>query len=256
MLIQYLFYEQDVEGVISICFDCLLGKEFIICFKYFIGVDGGNLLVVEQVGLLFEGKMGVGGLMNILFWVDFFKYVVYCLFVFYWVMQLGVDVGGIGMGLVCMVCLWNEWLIVWGYDINQFVLEVDEVMVIDVVCQLVGDFEFEIELIFVNIWIVNNMYVMYMQKDWVFIMGDVVYCYLLLNGFGFNIFIQDSFNFVWKLVVVLKGQVSEVLFDSYSVEWVLVVKQIVIWVNQLIGEFGLIFEVFGMGEGVDLEVMQ
>lgn len=84
-------------------------------------------------------------------------------------------------------------------------------------------------------------------------MGDVVYCYLLFNGLGFNIFIQDLFNFVWKLVVVLKGEVGECLLESYNIECVLVVKQIVICVNQLIVEFGLIFEVLGMIGGMDVE---
>ena len=37
----------------------------------------------------------------------------------YWVIQPGSNVGGIGAGLVRMVRPWNEWLIVWGYDIND-----------------------------------------------------------------------------------------------------------------------------------------
>ena len=41
-------------------------------------------------------------------------------------MQPGADIGGIGMGLVRMVRPWNEWLIVWGYDINEPPPEVDE----------------------------------------------------------------------------------------------------------------------------------
>lgn len=130
---EYLSYVQDVEGVMIICLDCLFGKEFIICLKYLVGVDGGNFFVVLNEGFEILGVMGVGGLMNILFKVDFSKYVVYCLLVFYWVMQSGVDVGGIGMGFVWMVWFWNEWLIVWGYDINELVFEVDEKMVIDVV---------------------------------------------------------------------------------------------------------------------------
>ena len=40
----------------------------------------------------------------------------------------GADVGGIGMGLVRMVRPWNEWLIVWGYDINEPPPEVDDEM--------------------------------------------------------------------------------------------------------------------------------
>ena len=74
---------------------------------------------LSMLGLPFDGKMGVGGSMNILFRADLSKYVAHRPSVLYWVMQPGADVGGIGMGLVRMVRPWNEWLIVWGYDINQ-----------------------------------------------------------------------------------------------------------------------------------------
>ena len=77
-------------------------------------------------GLPFEGKMGVGGSMNILFKADLSKYVAHRPIVLYWVLQPGANVGGIGMGLVRMVRPWNEWLIVWGYDINEAAPEVDD----------------------------------------------------------------------------------------------------------------------------------
>ncbi|WP_422019462.1 FAD-dependent oxidoreductase [Roseibium sp.] len=256
MSTQYLSHEQDADGVTSTCLDRLSGKEFKIRSKYLVGADGGNSLVAEQAGLPFEGKMGVGGSMNILFRADLSKYVAHRPSVLYWVMQPGADVGGIGMGLVRMVRPWNEWLIVWGYDINQPAPEVDEAMATDVARQLVGDPELEIELISANTWTVNNMYATHMQKDRVFIMGDAAHRHPPSNGLGSNTSIQDSFNLAWKLAAVLKGQAGEALLDSYSVERAPVAKQIVTRANQSIGEFGPIFEALGMGEGVDPEVMQ
>ena len=176
--------------------------------------------------------------------------------VLYWVMQPGADVGGIGMGLVRMVRPWNEWLIVWGYDINQPAPEVDEAMATDVARQLVGDPDLTIELISANTWTVNNMYATHMQKDRVFIMGDAAHRHPPSNGLGSNTSIQDSFNLAWKLAAVLKGQAGEALLDSYSVERAPVARQIVTRANQSIAEFGPIFEALGMGEGVDPEVMQ
>ena len=73
----------------------------------------------QDIGLPMEGKMGVAGSMNIVFEADLSQYVAHRPSVLYWVMQPGADVGGIGMGLVRMVRPWNEWLIVWGYDINE-----------------------------------------------------------------------------------------------------------------------------------------
>ena len=147
---------QDAEGVTTTCRDRLTGKDVTIRSKYLVGADGGNSLVAEHAGLPFEGKMGVGGSMNILFRADLSRYVAHRPSVLYWVMQPGADVGGIGMGLVRMVRPWNEWLIVWGYDINQPAPVVDAAMATQVARQLVGDPDLEIELISANTWTVNN----------------------------------------------------------------------------------------------------
>jgi 2,4-dichlorophenol 6-monooxygenase len=256
MSTEYLRHEQDADGVTTTCLDRLSGEEITIRSKYLVGADGGNSLVAEHAGLPFEGQMGVGGSMNILFRADLSKYVAHRPSVLYWVMQPGANVGGIGMGLVRMVRPWNEWLIVWGYDINQPAPEVDEAMATQVARQLVGDPELEIELISANTWTVNNMYATHMQKDRVFIMGDAAHRHPPSNGLGSNTSIQDSFNLAWKLAAVLKGHARENLLDSYSEERAPVAKQIVTRANQSIGEFGPIFESLGMAEGVDPEVMQ
>ena len=63
--------------------------------------------------------MDWAGSMNIVFHADLTQLVEHRPSVLYWVLQPGSDIGGIGMGLVRMVRPWNEWLIVWGYDINE-----------------------------------------------------------------------------------------------------------------------------------------
>jgi 2,4-dichlorophenol 6-monooxygenase len=256
MSTEYLSHVQDAEGVTTTCRDRLSGREFEIRSKYLIGADGGNSLVAEHAGLPFEGEMGVGGSMNIVFRADLSKYVAHRPSVLYWVMQPGSDVGGIGMGLVRMVRPWNEWLIVWGYDINEEPPVVDEALATQVARQLVGDPELEIELLTANTWTVNNMYATHMQKDRVFIMGDAAHRHPPSNGLGSNTSIQDGFNLAWKLAAVLKDQAAPTLLDSYSVERAPVARQIVTRANQSIGEFGPIFESLGMTGGTDLEVIQ
>ena len=64
--------------------------------------------------------MDIAGSMNITFKADIESYVGHLgPSVLYWVIQPGANVGGIGAGLVRMVRPWNEWLIVWGYDIDS-----------------------------------------------------------------------------------------------------------------------------------------
>jgi 2,4-dichlorophenol 6-monooxygenase len=256
MSVAYVSHEQDADGVTTTCLDRLTGKNFTVRSKYLVGADGGNSLVAEHAGLPFEGKMGVGGSMNILFRADLSKYVAHRPSVLYWVMQPGADVGGIGMGLVRMVRPWNEWLIVWGYDINQPAPQVDAAMATQVARQLVGDPELEIELISANTWTVNNMYATHMQNKRVFIMGDAAHRHPPSNGLGSNTSIQDSFNLAWKLAMVVKGQAGAELLESYSQERAPVARQIVTRANQSIAEFGPIFEALGMDGGVDYDKIQ
>ena len=253
MSTEYQSHVQDASGVTTTCLDRLTGKEVTIRSKYLVGCDGGNSLVAEQENLPFEGRMGVGGSMNILFRADLSRYVAHRPSVLYWVMQPGADVGGIGMGLVRMIRPWNEWLIVWGYDINQPAPVVDAALATQVARQLVGDPELEIELISANTWTVNNMYATHMQKGRVFIMGDAAHRHPPSNGLGSNTSIQDAFNLAWKLAAVLKGQAGSALLDTFSAERAPIAKQIVTRANQSIGEFGPIFQALGMTGGTDID---
>ena len=256
MSTRYVSHEQDAEGVTTTLLDRLTGKEFTVRSKYLIGADGGNSAVAEPAGLPFEGQMGVGGSMNILFRADLSKYVAHRPSVLYWVMQPGADVGGIGMGLVRMIRPWNEWLIVWGYDINEPAPVVDEAMATNVARQLVGDPELEIELISANTWTVNNMYATEMSKGRVFCMGDATHRHPPSNGLGSNTSIQDAFNLAWKMAMVLRGEAGAGLLDSFNEERAPIAKQIVTRANQSIGEFGPIFEALGLAGGVDPVKMQ
>jgi 2,4-dichlorophenol 6-monooxygenase len=256
MSMEYLGHEQDGEGVTTTCRDRLTGKDVTIRSKYLVGADGGNSKVAELENLPFEGQMGIGGSMNIIFKADLSKYVAHRPSVLYWVVQPGADVGGIGMGLVRMVRPWNEWLIVWGYDINQSAPDVTNEFATKVVRDLVGDQTIEPEITSVSTWTVNNMYATHMQSDRVFIMGDAAHRHPPSNGLGSNTSIQDAFNLAWKLAAVIKGQAGESLLDSYSEERAPVAKQIVTRANQSIGEFGPIFEALGLTESTDPEVMQ
>ncbi|MEM9756256.1 MAG: FAD-dependent monooxygenase, partial [Pseudomonadota bacterium] len=251
MSTEYKSHIQDADGVTTTCLDRLTGQDLTIRSKYLLGADGGNSLVAQNENIPITGKMGVGGSMNILFRADLSRFVAHRPSVLYWVMQPGADVGGIGMGLVRMIRPWDEWLIVWGYDINEPAPVVDDAMATQVARQLVGDPELEIELLSANTWTVNNAYAEKMSNGRVFIMGDAAHRHPPSNGLGSNTSIQDSFNLCWKLAAVLKGQAGPALLDSYTAERAPVAKQIVTRANQSIGEFGPIFEALGMTGGTD-----
>lgn len=256
MSTEYVTHEEDAEGVTTTVRDRLTGKDLTIRSKYLVGADGGNSKVAETIGLPFEGRMGVGGSMNILFKADLSRFVAHRPSVLYWVVQPGADVGGIGMGLVRMVRPWDEWLIVWGYDINQPPPEVDEAFAAKVIRDLVGDPDIEPEIRSVSTWTVNNMYATDLSRGRTFCMGDAIHRHPPSNGLGSNTSIQDAFNLAWKVAYVLKGHAGPHLLDSYSTERAPIAKQIVTRANQSIEEFGPIFKALGLLDSIDPVKMQ
>ena len=73
MSTEYPSHVQDADGVTTTVRDRPMGRDFTIRSRYLVGADGGNSLVAEHLGLPFEGKMGVGGSMNIVFRADLSK---------------------------------------------------------------------------------------------------------------------------------------------------------------------------------------
>ena len=94
---------------------------------------------------------------------------------FHETMHPGTDIGGNGMGLIRMVRPWNEWLVVWGYDVNEPEPDVTEEFATGVANQSIGDPELEIELLSANTWTVNNYYATEVSNGRVFCMGDAIH---------------------------------------------------------------------------------
>jgi 2,4-dichlorophenol 6-monooxygenase len=243
---EYLGLEQDADGVTVDVKDYVSGQTHKIRAKYVIGADGGRSKVAEDIGLPMEGKMGVAGSMNIVFEADLSKYVAHRPSVLYWIMQPGSDVGGIGMGVVRMVRPWNEWLVIWGYDINEPPPKVTDEMATEIAHNLIGDHSIPIKIKATSVWTVNNMYALENTRGRVFCAGDAVHRHPPSNGLGSNTSIQDAWNLAWKIAYVLKGKAAPSLLQSYNDERSPIAKQIVKRANQSIGEFGLIFEALGL----------
>jgi 2,4-dichlorophenol 6-monooxygenase len=203
------------------------------------------------IGLPMEGQMGRAGSMNIIVNADLSKYVAHRPSVLYWVLQPGAQIGGIGAGLVRMVRPWNEWLIIWGYDIEQGERKLSDDEAVSIVRNLVGDENLEVKIRSTSTWTVNEMYAGYYSVGRVHCMGDAVHRHPPTNGLGSNTSIQDAYNLCWKLKFVLEGQAAPDLLDSYSAERQPVGKQIVTRANKSIGDFPPIFEAVGLLSSTD-----
>lgn len=252
----YKSLQQDDEGVTVTVHDRLENRDYQIRAKYVIGADGGKSKVVEDLGLPMEGSMANAGSMNIMFKADLSRYVAHRPSVLYWVLCPGASIGGIGAGLVRMIRPWDEWLINWGYDINQPAPEISDAEAIQIVRQLIGDDEIDIELQSVSLWTNNHMSAKKYSKGRVFCMGDATHRHPPSNGLGSNTSIQDAYNLAWKLALVIQGKAATSLLDSYSAERAPVGKQIVDRANKSASQFAPMFEALGMSEDQSAEQTQ
>ncbi|MEW2386148.1 FAD-dependent monooxygenase [Micromonospora sp. NPDC047707] len=248
---EYLGHRQDSDGVDVQVRDRLTGEEYTIRAKYLIGADGARSKVAADVDLPMEGAMDIAGSMNITFKADISAHCGHRPSVLYWVIQPGSNVGGIGAGLVRMVRPWNEWLIVWGYDISQPPPVVDEAAAVQIVRNLLGLPDIDVEITGTSLWGNNEMYATHLQSGRVFCVGDAVHRHPPSNGLGSNTSIQDSYNLAWKLAAVLRGQAAPSLLETYSVERAPVAKQIVQRANKSSREFVQFFEVLGLLDAKD-----
>ena len=243
---EYRSHTQDEDGVSVEVFDRLTGQGYRIRTKYLIGADGARSQVAADIGLPYEGRMDIAGSMNITFRADISTLVEHRPSVLYWVIQPGSHAGGIGTGLVRMVRPWDEWLVVWGYDIDGPAPELDEEMAQNIVRDMLGMPDLVPEITGYSLWGVNEMYATTLQKGRVFCAGDAVHRHPPSNGLGSNTSVQDSYNLAWKLAAVLRGQADASLLDSYTAERAPVARRIVTRANTSAREFGDIFQALGV----------
>ncbi|QZT61499.1 FAD-dependent oxidoreductase [Mycolicibacterium austroafricanum] len=252
---EYVSHAQDTTGVDVQVRDRLTGNHYTIRAKYLIGADGARSKVAADIGLPFEGAMDIAGSMNITFKADIASHVAHRPSVLYWVIQPGANVGGIGAGLVRMVRPWNEWLIVWGYDINDEPPALDEDEAVNIVRQLLGISDLPVEITGASLWGNNEMYATHLQQGRVFCAGDAVHRHPPSNGLGSNTSIQDSYNLAWKIAAVLRGQADPALLETYSAERAPIAEQIVKRANKSSREYGQFFEVLGLLDANDEQEM-
>jgi 2,4-dichlorophenol 6-monooxygenase len=253
---EYVSLEQDADGVTATVRHRASGDVQQIRAKYLIGADGGNSRVADHIGLPMEGQMGIAGSMNIVIEADLTEFVAHRPSVLYWVLQPGSRIGGVGMGVVRMVRPWNEWMIIWGYDINGPAPEVDEAEAIRITHNLIGDDSVPVKVKDIALWTNNDAYMTRYSSGRVYCMGDACHRHPPNNGLGSNTSIQDAYNLAWKLALVLQGKADESLLATYEEERPPIGRQIVERANQSIREFGQIFDALGFTDTTDTDQMR
>ncbi|HMA02307.1 MAG TPA: FAD-dependent monooxygenase [Gemmatimonadaceae bacterium] len=74
---------------------------------------------------------------------------------------------------------------------------------------------------------VHHRVAMSFRRDRAFLLGDAAHIHSPVGGQGMNTGIGDAVNLAWKLAIVLKGQASERILESYEPERIAFAKRLV-----------------------------
>jgi hypothetical protein len=116
---------------------------------------------------------------------------------------------------------------------------------ITMVRQAVGIADFPIEIDHVAGWEMAALVAERFKQGRVLLAGDAAHRMTPAGAFGMNTGIQDVHNLCWKLALVLGGQATETLLESYEVERLPVGRRNVEQSFQFVRDFGADFNTLG-----------
>jgi 2,4-dichlorophenol 6-monooxygenase len=190
------------------------GRAYDIEAKYIVGCDGARSIVGESGGFTFEGHGGLGDAITVWIEADLTKYAKHRSGALFFVCRPG---GDDLFSIWTCVEPWTEWSTIF---VQHGLTPIDrsEEAVLAKVRAAIGDPEVEVEIKKISPWQINNVVAEQYRRGRLFLAGDAAHRHPPANGLGLNTSIQDAYNLVWKLALVLGGRAGPELLDSYHAE--------------------------------------
>jgi 2,4-dichlorophenol 6-monooxygenase len=229
---EYISHVQHPDRVVATFQDLITGHQYEVAARYLIGADGARSKIAEQLDLPMHGHVARAGQAYIRFRGDLSRYLDTRPSVLNWFVNPAGAFGEIGLGSLRNVRPWDDWMCGFGFDMSKGELKMSNEEAIEKVRSIVGDPDFEPEIVDIMIWYVNQQYASEYGSGRVFCAGDAVHRHPPSSGLGLNTCVQDAHNLAWKLAYVIKGHAGPGLLDSYTAERGPVGKQIVERANQ------------------------
>lgn len=226
---EYLSHQQDEKGVLTTLKDRLTGAVYTVRSAYLLGADGARSKVAQDIGLTYEGEMGLtgAGSINVEFTADLSPWVEHRAGDMYWFIQPGLGIRGQGIGSLRMVRPWHKWVGVWGYDLAEGPPAMNEAEARRIVHRLLGDDTIPLQIDAWSTWTINRRYAHRLSQGRVFCLGDAIHSHSPMGGLGLNTSVQDAYNLSWKLAWVLQGKAGSGLLATYDPERAPIARQIV-----------------------------
>lgn len=243
---------QDENGVTGLVRRRSTGTEYAIRARYAIAADGGRGTTAKQLGFEFDGEEGLGCAVNVWLEADLSRYTRHRPGTLYWICQPGNDYW-VGSGTFICVKPWTEWVMLYMYDPADGEPDLSEEAVTERAHAIIGDRDVAVRIKQVSQWQINHLISREYRKGRVFLAGDAAHRHPPANGLGTNTSVQDSYNLVWKIAAVLRGEAGEELLDTYHAERYPVGRQVVDRAMKSVQDMRPLSQAFGFAPGQSAE---
>lgn len=226
--------------------------EYTVLARYAVAADGGRSVVAQQIGFGFKGEPGLMHMQTSWLEADVTEYTAYRPACIYMMVQPG-NAFWVGSGTLVAVKPFTEWLLNRQYNPADGELDASDESVIAYARQALGLPALKVRVKDTSKWQVNNVVATEYRRGRIFLAGDAAHRHPPASGLGSNTCVQDAFNLAWKLKLVLFGQASERLLDSYDQERQPIGDQVVSHAIRTLHNFARVPQVLGFRPGQTAE---
>ncbi len=215
-------FEQDANEVHSIVKNRDTSEILRVRSKYLVAADAGKT-VGPLVGSILRGTPELVDMVTVYFKADLSKYIDDEHVMTIWLSNTQGDTSSWGSGVLGKLGpkhfgrYSEEWMFHFSFppDHNG---KYDAAVLIPRIRQLLKVPELEPEILGIGHWIVQGVLADKFRFGRVFLAGDSAHRHTPTTGLGLNSAVQDAHNLAWKLALVLRGQASDALLDTYEPE--------------------------------------
>jgi 2,4-dichlorophenol 6-monooxygenase len=210
--------EQDGDGVRAAVRDNASGRHYEVRCRYLLGADGGRR-VASLTGVGYEGLGVVTQTATLHVSADFSPWARDPDVLIRWIYspQAGVLVVMVPMGPERWGPQSEEWVIHLNYPVGDPRAQSDTQVEADA-RQALGVPDLPVKIHKITRWSVEAVLASAFRADRVFLVGDAAHRHPPTGGLGLTSAIHDAQNLCWKLALVLAGQASPALLDTYQAE--------------------------------------
>lgn len=207
-------FTQDDSGVDVVLRNVTDRTERSVRTRYLVAADGFRALVRERLGIGAHGSGVFGQQMSIVFHADLDPYVAGRTFFLCFVNNPRVKgvlgkLGGEGS---------NRWVLAPSLEPGDSHQRYDTAACVELVRAAVGVPGLRVTVESSTSWEIGAWVADRFGSGRVLLAGDCAHVMPPTGGFGGNMGVQDAHNLAWKLALVLRGQASPRLLDSYEQE--------------------------------------